>query len=88
MDIAALDVNLGSSSVEVLILQLTDFAAIHGIGVFGAELLHVKLHHTATDFLIRRETDLDFTVLEVGMLHHVLGGIHDFGHTRFVVGAE
>ena len=27
-------------------------------------------------------------MLEVGMLHDVLGGIHDFGYTRLVVGAK
>ena len=27
-------------------------------------------------------------MLEVGVLHHVLGRPHDFGHTRLVVGAK
>ena len=27
-------------------------------------------------------------MLEVGMLHHILGRIHDFGHTCLVVGTE
>ncbi len=88
MDVAALDVDLCTSGIEVLILQLTDFAAVHSVGVFGTEFLHVEFHHTAPNLLIWCKTNLDFAVLEVGMLHHILGSIHDFSHASFVIGAE
>ena len=88
VDVAALDVDFGSSGVEVFILQLANFAAVHSVGVFCTEFFHIELHHTATDFLVRGEPNFDLAMLEVGVFHHILCGIHDFGHARFVIGTE
>ena len=80
--------DFGRCGVEVLELQFSHFAAIHGVGVSGAEALYVEFDHAAADFLVRSEADADFAVLDLGMLHQILHGGHDFCHAGLVIGPQ
>ena len=86
--VAALDVDLGAGSVEVLKLQLAYLAAVHGIAEIGPETGDVELDHAAADFFVGREADADLAVLELRMLHDVLHRVHNLGHAGLVVGAQ
>ena len=88
MHIPALDMNFGRGCIEILEFQLADLSSVHCVGIFSPEFLHVELHHAASDFLVRGESDFDFPVLELRMLHHILDGVHDLSHTCLVVGSE
>ena len=80
--------NLGGSGIEILELELADFAAIHSVGVIRSEPLDIELHDTAADFLIRSKADFDVTMLELRMLYHVLHSVHNFCDTSLVISAE
>ena len=86
--VAALDVDLGGGRIEILEFQFADFAAVHRVGIFRPETFHVEFDDAAADFFVRGETDLDVTVLEFGMLHDVLHGVHDLSDASLVVRAE
>ena len=88
VDVTALDVDFGAGGVEVLKLQFSNFAAVHGVCVLCAEAFNVEFHYAAADFFVRGEPDLDGAVLEFRVLHYVLDGVHDFGHAGFVVCAK
>ena len=88
MHIPALDMDFGRGCIELLEFQLADLSSVHYVGIVSPESLHVELHHAASDFLVRGESDFDFPVLELRMLHHILDGVHDLSHTCLVVGSE
>ena len=83
--VPSLNVDLRRGRVEILELQLTDLPAVHRVGIFSPEPLDIELNDSASDLLVRRETDLDLTVPELGMLHDVLHRVHDLGHAGLVV---
>ena len=68
MDAGTVDVNLGGCRVEVLIFQLAQLTAIHGVGHVGSKARHVKQIGAAANLLVRGETDFDGAVgnLRVG----------------------
>ena len=86
--VAALYADCRSRSVEVLILQLADLAAVHGVCILCSEFLDIEFHHAASDLLIRSETYLDVAMLELRMLDYILHGIHDFGDAGLVVSSQ
>ena len=88
MHISSLDGHCCSCSVEVLILEFSYLATVEGVSVFSTELSHIKLHDSASDLLVRGESDLDVSVLEFRMLDNVLNGIHDFCDTGLVICSE
>ena len=88
MDVHSLDMDFGGSGIEILVFKFSDLTSVHRVGVVRTEFLHIELHHTATDFLVGSEADLDFAVFELRMLHDILGGVHDFGDSGFVVSSQ
>ena len=83
--VASLDTDCGSCCIEVLILEFADLATIEGVGVLCTEFLHIELHYSSSDLLVRSETDLDVSVLELRVLHDVLGSVHNLSYTCFVI---
>ncbi len=53
----------------------------------AAESLHVEEVDAAPHLLVGGEADADFAVLHFRVGQQVFGRGHDFGDTRFVVGA-
>ena len=88
VDIASLDMDCSSGGIKVLVLDFSDLAAVHGVGVFCTELFHVELHHSASYFLVGSESDLYVSVLEFRMFHDILNGIHYLGDTGLVIRSE
>lgn len=87
VDVAALDVDAGARGVEVLVFEFALHAAVDRVGEVGAESRHVEEVDAAPHFLVGGEADADFAVLHFRVGQQVFGRGHDFGDTRFVVGA-
>ena len=88
MHVAPLDGHLGRGGVEVLVLQLADRAAVHGVGEIAAELGDVELVGAQADLLVGVEADAHLAVLDLGMSLQVGHRGDDLGDAGLVVGAE
>ena len=77
----------GGRGVEVFKFDLTERAAVHGVAVVTAELLHVETVDTVADLLVGREDDAHLAVLDVFLDHRFDRG-HDLGDAGLVVRAE
>ncbi len=78
MHVAPLDCNLCICSIEVLILKLTDFTAVHRIGKLAPETLHVEFVRAFSYLLVRIERNAYFSVLDFRMSLQVCHGSYDF----------
>ena len=74
--------------VEILVLELADCAAVDRIGEIGAESRDVEVIDAPSHLLVGGEADADLAVCDLGMRQQILGGGHDLGHARLVVGAQ
>ena len=88
MHVAALHAYLGGSGIEILKLKLAHVAAVHRVGIIGAELLHVELHYAASNLLVGSEPYLNLTMPELRVLNDILHGVHNLGNAGLVVGAK
>ena len=88
MDVAALNLYSCSGCIEVLVFEFTDCSSVHCICILGSEFRNIKLNYTSSDFLVRSEADLDFSVLELRMIDNILYCIHDFCNAGLVVSSE
>ena len=88
VDVHAVDGHLAGGGVEVLVLQLTQCAAVHGVGVVRAKTGHVEQVSAAADLLVGGEADADGAMLRGIGGHQALGQGHDLGHTGLVICAQ
>ena len=88
VNIHALDVQRAGSRIKVLVLDAADFTAVHRVGDFRAEALHVEELCALSDFLIRRETDAELAVAVLRVLVQIFDERHDLCDTGLVVRAE
>ena len=84
----ALDEHLGARSVEVLVFQVAQVAAVYGVRPVAAKLLHVEMMSTHTDFLVRVEAHADIAVLDFLVVAQVAHRLNDFCDARLVVSSE
>ena len=84
----ALDVHLGTRSVEVLVLQLTEVAAVDSVSPLAAELLDVEVVGTHSDFFVGVETDANVAVLHFVVVAQPAHCLHNLSDTGLVVSAE
>ena len=87
MDVAPVDGHNGGCGVEILIFQLTERAAVDGVGVVCAEMRQIEAVRAAADLLIRREADADGRV-RAALGQQLLHGGQNFRDARLVVRAE
>ena len=85
VDVDAVDPDLGGRGVEVLILQLPDLAAVHGVGLLRGELGEVEVVRAPANLLVRREADGDLAVLLLRMGQEAGAGADDLGDACLVV---
>ncbi len=86
--VAANECDACHGSVEVLVLELADFATVHGVCPVCAKERHVEFVGTLSDFFVGVEGYAYFSVLDFGMSLQVVDCRYDFGDAGFVVGAE
>ncbi len=75
-------------SVECLAFNLTDFAAVEGIGGLHAELREIEMGSTHTDLFVGRERHTDGGARDVRIRQQHLDGGHDFGDARLIIRAQ
>ena len=88
MDVHPVDGHAAGRTVEVLILQLAQRAAVHRVGVLRTEAGNVEQIRAAADFLVRREADAHRAVLRRVRRHEPGRQGHDFRHAGLVVRAQ
>ena len=88
MNAHALDDDLGSGSIEVLVFQVAQVAAIYGVSPVAAKLLYVEMMCTHTDFLVRIETYADISVLDFVVVAQIAHSLYDFSDARLVVSTQ
>ena len=84
MDGHAGDVDAGSGSVEVLVLNAPLQVPVHGVGVPGPESLHVEVVRPLADLLVRGEGHTDPAVGQVLPDERLAQG-HDLRNARLIV---
>ena len=67
--IHAMHFDFATSSIEVLVFQLTNSTTVHRISEVATELRHIEVISTLTNLLIRSETYTDLTVLDLRVLN-------------------
>ena len=84
----SLDMNLGSSGIEVLVFQVAQVATVNGVSPVAPKLLYIEVMGTHTDFLIRIEAHTDVAMLDFLMVAEVAHGLYDFSDTCLVICTE
>ena len=87
MNVASVDGHNGGGGVEILIFQLTERAAVDGVGVVRAEMRQIEAVRAAADLLVRREADAQRRV-RAALGQQLLHGGQNFCDARLVVRAE
>ena len=88
MHVATLEGDAGAGSIEVLVLELADGAAVHSIGEVTAEALDVELMGAKAYLLVGVEADSDLAVLDLGVGLQPGHSADDFGDAGLVVGTQ
>ena len=88
MNAHALDDDFSSGSIEVLIFQVAQVAAIYGVRPVAAKLLYIEMMRTHTDFLVRIETYADISVLDFIVVAQIAHSLYDFCDARLVVSTQ
>src|SRR5690606_36524899 len=78
----------GFRSVEILKLQLSDLASIHGVGPLGPEFRHIEFMRPSSDLFIRGKTDPDLPVFYFRVLQQIFHGSHDLSYPGLVISAK
>ena len=85
VDAHAAERHIAGGGVEVLVLDLAQRAAVHGVAVVAGQLRHVQTVHAAADLLVGGE---HHPHLAVGAAVQQLHGGHDLGDAGLVIGAQ
>lgn len=87
VDAEALDRDVRRGAVEVLVFELAEVAAVHGVGEVAAEALDIEFHGPLADLLVRRERDFHGAMRQIA-LENLLRHLQDLRDAGLVVAAE
>ena len=85
VDIFTMEMQTCPCRIEALILELTDWPPIHGIGEITAKVRHVKAVGPTTNFFIWTKGNSYLTMFNLRMGRQISHSRHDFSNTRLVV---
>ena len=88
MDVHALHRQGHGGGIEVLVLDLAQLAAVHGVGHLGGELFRIKVIGALAHLLVRGEAHGDGPVRDLRMGQQVFAGGDDLRHAGLVVGSQ
>lgn len=88
VDVDAVDGEGHGGGVEVLVLDLAQLSAVHGIGGLGGEFGGVEVVGTLAHLLVGGEADGDGAVGDLRVGQQILAGGDDLRHAGLVVGAQ
>ncbi len=84
----ALEVDVGVSCVEALVVELTESLAVDGIAVCSTEFIQVKQACTVTDLLVRDKRNLERRMGELRVVAQALEQGADLSHTGLIVSGK
>ena len=85
---SAVDGDICETAVEVIIVELTLFAAVQGVREVRIELLEVEVGGTLTDLLITGEAELDCAVTDGWVGGKDGCELHDLCNAGLIIGTE
>ncbi len=85
VDHDALEVDIGVSCVEALVIELAKGLAVDGVAVSCAEFVQVKQACAVTDLLVRDKRNLERRMSEFGVVAQALEQRADLSHTGLIV---
>ena len=84
----ALDVNLCTGCVEVLVLKFAQVAAIDSISPLATKLLHIEVVSTHTNLLVWIKSHANIAMLNLVMVAQPAHSLNNLGYASLVVGSE
>ena len=83
-----LDLDLGASSIEVLVFEIAQVAAVNGVSPVAGKLVYIEMMSSHTDLLVRVEAYAYVAVLDFVVVAQIAHRLYDFGNTSLVVGSQ
>ena len=83
-----LEVDVGVSCVEALVVELTESLAVDGIAVRSTEFIQVKQACAVTDLLVGDKRNLECRVCELGVVAQALEQRANLSHTSLIVSGK
>ena len=84
----ALEVDVGVSCVEALVVELAEGLAVDGVAVCCAKFVQVKQACTVTDLLVRDKRNLECRMSELRVVAQALEQGANLSHTGFIVSGK
>ena len=84
----ALEVDVGVSCIEALVVELSEGLAVDGVAVSCAEFVQVKQACTVTDLLVRDKRNLERRMSELRVVAQALEQGADLSHTGLIVSGK
>ena len=84
----ALEVDVGVSCVEALVVELSESLAINGVAVSCAKFVQIKQACTVTDLLVRDKRNLKRRMSELRIVAQALEQGADLSHTGLIVSGK
>ena len=88
VDHDALEVDVGVSCVEALVVELSEGLAVNGVAVCCAKFVQVKQACSVTDLLVRDKGNLERRVRELGVVAQALEQRTNLSHTGLIVSGK
>ena len=88
VDHDALEVDIGVSCVEALVVELAESLAVDGISVRGTKFVQVKQACAVTDLLVRDKRNLERRMSELRVIAQALEQRTDLSHTSLIVSGK
>ena len=83
-----LDLDLGTSGIEVLVFEVAQVAAVNGVSPVAGKLVYIEMMSSHTDLLVRVEAYTYVAVLDFVVVAQIAHRLYDFGNTSLVVGSQ
>ena len=83
-----MDHDLGAGGVEILILQRSQWSAVHGVGKVRPQQVQINIVGPSPHFLVGGDADRHPTVRQLRVLCQVGHSREDLRHARLVVGPQ
>ena len=83
-----LDLDFGTSCIEVLVFEVAQVAAVNGVSPVAGKLVYIEMMSSHTDLLVRVEAYTYVAVLDFVVVAQIAHRLYDFCNTSLVVGSQ
>ena len=74
-----------NSAVEIVIIEFTQFSAIHRIGKIAVKFFQIEIQSALPDLFITGKADIYLAMADFRMSHQRLCHLHDHSYAAFVI---